>query len=118
MREDAAQLLPSPGEMDRHRLVVTTDLDGALVIAPEGTLDDELSQTLLQVLAAAASAGMERITVDLRGVMRFDAAGVRAVTCCHRLGVKLGRTVGFRAAGRASLRLLQTSKDATDTLDR
>lgn len=109
----------SDASNQHQRLVVSTDEQGdTLFISPEGALDEQLSQTLLQVVTAAVTTNVERITVDLRRVVSFDQTGVMAVTCCRNLSRGLGRAIGFKADSRASLRLLKTSSEQTDTLER
>jgi len=97
------------GAADSRDLLASTSADGTLILTPCGPLKATLSEILLHAAAAAASAGIAQITVDLGRIPRYDDAGVHAVRGCRRLAEHSGTTIRFLTRGGSGQALLLAS---------
>ncbi|MEO6714671.1 MAG: hypothetical protein ABIM89_14760 [Mycobacteriales bacterium] len=84
--------------MAKHVLTVESHADGALVIGMNGDFNSIAANALLRTVAIAASTGVSRLELDLRGVTESSAEGLHAVTSCRRLSTRFPQGVCFRVS--------------------
>ncbi len=88
---------------DDARLDVTTDVDGALVLA--GEIDSYTAPELAERLEADPSL----LVLDLTDVTFIDSSGLRVLVEGHRRRVEAGSSLTLRTPSAAVQRLLEIS---------
>jgi anti-anti-sigma factor len=88
---------------DDARLDVTTDVDGALVLA--GEIDSYTAPELSERLDADPSL----VVLDLTEVTFIDSSGLRVLVEGHRRRVEAGSSLTLRSPSAAVQRLLEIS---------
>lgn len=94
---------------DSAGVILGADAAGVLILTPCGPLEQESSPALLRIATTAVSLGTSDVTVDLRRIRSYDAAGVHAVRCCRRLAAGSATTIRFLTGGGVSQQLLLDS---------
>ncbi len=100
-RGDDFLLSSSPGEPDPTLQARFTQPPPVLHLA--GDIDEWTYPSLIEVLAAAAATGWDRIRVDLAGVGYCDVAGLRAIMSLAGGPGQAGSTSGGASAGQVVL---------------
>lgn len=83
-----------------------TALDGVVVIAIVGTLDEVTGDDLVRAAGAAVADGAARLDIDLQRLDGFTDDGAACLVTCRDLGVGLADGVHYRTgqgAGRDAL---------------
>jgi anti-anti-sigma factor len=95
-REPAAAAVPiRPTVIRTHRLAVTGELDQRSAVALEAEID------------ALCATGIDELLLDLEGLRRIDATGIRVITMRRALGKKRGVRIEVeRVAGAVREALL------------
>ena len=93
--------VPSAGEPDPPLRARFTQPPPVLCLA--GDIDEWTYPSLIEVLAAAAATGSDRIRVDLAGVGYCDVAGLRAIMSLAGGPGRAGSKNGEAAAGQVVL---------------
>ena len=94
---------------DGEGVILGTDQAGVPILTPCGPLEEDSSPALLRIATTAVSLGTRAVTVDLRQVASYNAAGVHAVRCCRALAVSSNTSIRFLTGGQVSQQLLLES---------